>query len=120
MRRRHVVSPLCVKYVPESSTMKQITSIILQQHMYYYHTCSVCNKGFNRLNNKRRHEEKCHQASSTNGIGTKRPLNTQNDNMVLNKREKPSPFTVDVVKRDPDYNPEIVVYKGEDAAGPIH
>ena len=36
--------------------------------------------------------------------------------MVLNKRKKPSPFTKDVGKRDPDYNPEIVVYKREDAA----
>ena len=47
----------------------------------------------------RRHEEKCHQISSTNGIGTKRPQTTQNDNMVLNKRAKPSSFTIVVVKR---------------------
>ena len=47
----------------------------------------------------KRHKEKCHQASSNNGIGTKRPLTTENDNMVLNKRAKPCPFTIDVVKR---------------------
>ena len=71
--------------------MKQMTNIIL------LYTCSICNKGFSR-HNMRRHEEKCHQASSYNGIGTKRPLTTENDNMVLNKRAKPSPFTIDVVK----------------------
>ena len=62
------------------------------------HTCSVCGKGFNRLNNMQRHEEKCHQTSSISGTGIKRPLTTQNDTIILNKKAKPS-FTINVVKQ---------------------
>ena len=43
----------------------------------------------------KRHEEQCN--ASSNGAGTKHPLTRENDNMVLNKRAKSNPFTIDVV-----------------------
>ena len=44
----------------------------------------------------KRHEEQCNASSS--GAGTKRPLTRENDNnMVLDKRAKSNPFTIDVV-----------------------
>ena len=95
MIRRRAVFPLYAKYVTETSTMKQITvtSLVLLPYK-----CLICNKWFSRHNNMRRHEGKCHQASSNNGTGTKRPLTAEKDNMVLNKRAKPRTFAVDVVK----------------------
>ena len=78
-------------------------------HVLLAYICPICNKGFSRKDNTKRHEEKCnHQASSkgsstkyhqasSSGAGTKRPLTRKNDNMVLDKRAKSNPFTIDVV-----------------------
>ena len=81
-----------MKYVIEVTTLKQTTRIIPRKHVLLAYTCSIFNKGFSRKDNMKRHEEKCNDSSS--GAGTKCPPTRENDNMVLDKRTKSNPFTI--------------------------
>ena len=66
------------------------------------HTCSSCSKNFTQKHNLLKHQNNCNvqQGRSECGIGQKRPLPSENSQMVFNKRTRLSTdgFEIETIK----------------------
>ena len=105
--RRHEVK--CVLKKP--SFVCRVCSRIVYSETYFkkhvaghgeQHTCSSCSKTYSKKCNLLNHQKNCNvqQESSECGIGQKRPLTSENPQMVFNKRTNLSTdgFEIETIK----------------------